>query len=125
MSPLIKELHVTLAVLTAVLFIYRGMLMMVGSGSLHRKWLRIVPHVIDTFLLATGLWLAVSIYPAFYYQPWLVVKIIAIVVYILLGTIAIKRGRTKSIRLLALSGSLLVLAYIFAVAVYKTAVPSF
>lgn len=123
MSPLIKELHVTLAVLTVVFFIYRGVLMLAGSGSLHRKWLRIAPHVIDTFLLVTGLWLAVSLYPTFYYQPWLLVKVIAILVYIVLGSIAIKRGRTKSIRLLAFLGSLLLLVYIFSVAVNKTVVP--
>lgn len=123
MSPLIKELHVTLAVLTAVFFIYRGVLMLAGSGSLHRKWVRIAPHVIDTFLLATGLWLAANFYPTFYYQPWLLIKIIAVIVYIVLGSIAIRRGRTKSIRLLAFLGSLLLLAYIFSVAINKTPTP--
>ncbi|MEX2524176.1 MAG: SirB2 family protein [Gammaproteobacteria bacterium] len=123
MLSFIKELHVTLAVLTAVLFIYRGVLMLAGSGRLHRKWLRITPHIVDTFLLASGLWMAIRYYSAFYYQPWLLVKLAAIVAYIVLGAIAIKRGRTKMIRILAFLGSLLILAYIFSVAVNKTPVP--
>ncbi len=123
MLALIKEVHVTLAVLTAFLFCYRGVLMLNGSDRLHRKWLRIAPHVVDTFLLVTGLWMAVTIYSHFYYQPWLIVKIIAIVIYIVLGSIAIKRGRTRTIRALAFLGSLAVLIYIFTVALNKTPVP--
>jgi len=123
MSPLVKELHVTLAVFTAVFFLYRGVLMLAGSGHLQRKWVRIAPHVIDTFLFVSGLWLAVNLYPTFYYQPWLLVKIAAILVYIVLGSVAIKRGRTKSLRTLAFLGSLLLLAYIFSVAINKTPVP--
>lgn len=123
MLPFIKNFHVTFAYLTAAFFIVRGLLMLVDSPSRHRKWMRIAPHVIDTLLLASGLWLAVNMYSVFYHQPWLLAKLAGIVAYIILGTIALKRGRTKGIRFLALLGALAVLAYIFAVALHKSPVP--
>jgi len=49
-------------------------------------------------------------------HPWLAAKLLAIVVYIVIGSIALKRGRTHRERVAALVLSLLVLVYIFAVA---------
>ena len=49
-------------------------------------------------------------------HPWLAIKLLAIVVYIVIGSIALKRGRTRGQRVAALVLSLLVLVYIFAVA---------
>jgi uncharacterized membrane protein SirB2 len=123
MTGLLKQLHVTLAILTALSFSFRGLLMLRGSDLLHARWLRVAPHIIDTLLLASGLALAVLLYHAFYYQAWLLAKLAAIVVYILLGTVALKRGRSKGVRSLALLASLAVLAYIFAVAITRSPAP--
>ncbi|NCF82640.1 MAG: regulator SirB, partial [Proteobacteria bacterium] len=51
-------------------------------------------------------------------HPWLAVKLLAIVVYIIIGSIALKRGRTRGQRVAALLLSLLVLIVIFAVALH-------
>jgi uncharacterized membrane protein SirB2 len=50
-------------------------------------------------------------------------KIIGLLAYIGLGTVALKRGRTKAIRVKALVAALGVFAYIIAVAVTKQVMP--
>lgn len=77
--------------------------------------MRILPHVIDTFLLITGLWLAISLYGHFYHQKWLLAKLTALLIYIILGSMALKYGRTKTIRLTALIGAWIVFFYIIIV----------
>ena len=116
---LIKHMHAAAAVAVVVLFVVRGAWMLADSPMLERRWVRIVPHVNDTILLLAGIWLATS----FGLAPFVVAKIVALVIYIVLGTIALKRGRTKGIRIAALVGSVAVLAYIFAVAMTKNPVP--
>jgi uncharacterized membrane protein SirB2 len=98
--------------------------MMLGSPMLHRRWVRVLPHVIDTVLLASALYLAVAIfrYPMTPHA-WITAKLIGLVAYIVAGTIAIKRGRTKGTRLAAFVVALLIFAYIVHTAVTKSVMP--
>lgn len=121
---LVKQAHVTFAVLTVLSFSGRGALMLYASRLPGNKWIRVAPHVIDTLLLLSGLILAVALFGAgFYRQPWLAAKLLAVVVYILLGRVALKTGRSRARRALAFAGSLALLGYILAVAVSKTPLP--
>lgn len=118
----LKHFHVTCAVLSGNLFLLRGFWMLRDSAALQQRWVRIAPHVIDTLLLTSALvmvfWSAQ--YP--FVQNWLTAKVIALVVYIGLGTIALKRGKTKAVRVTAFIGALLVFAYIVGVALTRQAV---
>src|SRR5450759_3006971 len=116
-------MHVTCVVLSGTGFVLRGVWMMQGSPMLARRWVRVVPHVVDTALLASAIALAVMIgqYPLVH--GWLMVKVFGIVAYIVLGTIALKRGRTPGIRIMAFCGALLVFSYIVAVAITKSVLP--
>ena len=120
---LIKHVHQGSAIISVALFILRGIWMMAESGMLQRRWVRIVPHVVDTVLLASALLLAwiIAQYP--FVHGWITAKVIALLVYIALGTIALKRGRSMGIRVSAWIGALLVFAYIMLVAVTKQALP--
>lgn len=117
----IKHLHITCAVLSGSFFLLRGLWMLADSPLLQRRWVRVVPHVVDTLLLATALGLVFwsGQYP--FVQPWLTAKVLALVAYIVLGTIALKRGKTKGVRTLALLAALATLAYIVAVALTRQA----
>jgi len=90
---------------------------------LARPWVRVLPHVVDTVLLASAIALAVisGQYPLT--QGWLTAKVLGLLAYIVLGTIALKRGRTPAIRITAFSGALLVFFYIAAVAMTKSVLP--
>jgi uncharacterized membrane protein SirB2 len=121
----LKHLHVTCAVLSGSFFLLRGLWMLTDSPLLQRRWVRVVPHVVDTLLLATALVLVFwsGQYP--FVQPWLTAKVLALVAYIVLGTIALKRGKTKGVRTFALLAALATFAYIVAVALTRQASISF
>lgn len=116
----VKHLHLTFVVLSFALFLTRGYWMMVESSLLYAKPTKILPHVIDTGLLVSALVLAVqlSLNPAA--QPWLMAKIVGLVVYIVLGTIAIKPGRPKSVRSAAFVLACITFMYIVACALTKS-----
>jgi uncharacterized membrane protein SirB2 len=113
---LIKSLHLATIALTLALFVLRGAWMMAGSPRLQARWVRIVPHVNDTLLLTSGIALAVLVQQYPLVHGWLTAKFFALIAYILLGTIALKRGKTKAQRVAAWIAALLVFGYMVAVA---------
>ena len=117
----VKHIHVTCAALSISLFLLRGVLMLRHSAALQQRWLKITPHVVDTLLLASALTMVAwsAQYP--FVQSWLTAKVLALLAYIVLGMIALKRGKTARIRLIAFIAALLVFAYIVAVALTKQA----
>ncbi len=120
---LLKHVHLTTIAITLTLFLLRGAWMMADSPRLQARWVRIVPHVNDTLLLASGLGLAVLLgqYPLV--NGWLTAKFFALILYIVLGTIALKRGRTKRTRIAAWIAALLAFGYMVAVAVAHAPFP--
>ena len=116
----VKHLHMTCAALSLAFFVVRGAWMMRGSPLLAQRWVRIAPHVVDTALLASAITLAAMIgnYPLTH--GWLTAKVLGLVVYIALGTVALKRGRTLRVRIAAFAGALVVFAYIVSVAFTKS-----
>jgi len=120
---ILKHSHMGLAFVSITLFVLRGSLTMANSPLRKMRSLRIVPHIIDTLLLVSAIALALEIHIDPMHAPWLMAKIIALVAYILLGHIALKRGRTRLIRSGAFVGALLLLGYIVCVAFSKTVWP--
>ena len=118
----VKLLHLACAALTGAFFLLRGSWMLADSPQLQRRWVRIVPHVIDTVLLASALVMVVWSHQYPFAQNWLTAKLFALIVYIGLGTVALKRGNTKRVRAAAFIGALLVFAYIVKVAVTRQVV---
>ena len=113
---LLKQLHLTTIAITLTLFLLRGAWMMMGSALLQARWVRIVPHINDTLLLASGIGLAVIIRQYPLVDGWLTAKLAALLVYIGLGTMALKRGKTRGTRITAWLAALAVFGYMLAVA---------
>ena len=112
-------IHVTCVVLSISLFVIRGVWMMTDSDLLSRRVVRIVPHVIDTVLLVSAIALAMLIGQYPFVDGWLTVKVVALVVYIALGMVALRPGRTKRIRIVAFVLAILTFAFIVSVAVSR------
>lgn len=95
---LIKHLHMTAAALSIALFVVRAWWSVKESPWLNVRWVKILPHLIDTALLGLGVTLVVllSIWP--WQLPWLGAKLLALLAYIGIGTIAIKHGATPTVR---------------------------
>ena len=113
---LIKHLHLATVAVTLALFLLRGVWMMMDSPRLQARWARIVPHINDTLLLASGIALAVLMQQYPLVHGWLTAKLFALIAYIVLGTLALKRGKTKAQRVTAWIAALLVFGYMLAVA---------
>ena len=115
----IKLVHASAAALSISLFALRGAWMLYWPQRLQQRWVRIAPHAIDTVLLASALWLAWQM-GAEGTRGWLWVKVVALAAYIVLGTIALKRGRTRGARVVAFAAALATFGYILSVAVTKS-----
>ena len=113
MYPALKHLHMTAAGLSIILFLIRGAWMFADSPRLKSGFARIVPHVVDTILLASaiGLMFVVHQYP--FVNGWLTAKLFGLLAYIVLGTIALKRGPTRTLRGIAFFAAVVVFAWIF------------
>lgn len=114
----LKHTHLLLVALSLSLLLLRFFLSLKGSPLLQRKFLKIVPHVVDTLLLlsAVGLMLTISQYP--FVSPWLTEKLFGVLAYIALGVMALK-GRTVLLRSFGLAGALGWLVLVVKVAVTK------
>lgn len=113
---LVKHLHMTMAYLSISLFIFRSILSVRESALLQHKLVKILPHLIDSFLLlfAVMLMLTIKQYP--FVDAWLTAKLMVLLAYIVVGSIAIKRGKTALIRLWASIFAVLIFTYILGVA---------
>jgi len=115
---LLKHLHVTCVLLSGLGFLLRLSWMWRQSPWLQRRISRVLPHVVDSLLLLSALvmaWMSGQ-YPLA--QDWLSAKLFGLLLYIACGMMALKRGRTLSIRLYF--GGLAVLAYSYIVVVALT-----
>ncbi len=117
----IKVIHVTCAILTGVSFFCRGLLLITESPLWQNRWVRIIPHLIDTLLLcsAIGLLLLAGYGNPFHY-PWLSGKILALCLYIALGMMAFRFARSVKERIFFWLAALVVLLHIYAFAITKS-----
>lgn len=116
----LKNIHTLLALLTISGFLLRGYWMMTKSDKLQQRMTRVAPHILDTVFLASGIAMLVLLSLNPLSQSWLLAKFAGLIVYILLGTVAIRRGSTQQVRVLALVGALSAFAYVVGVALSKS-----
>lgn len=115
-----KNIHTLLALLTISGFVVRGYWMMTNSGRLQQRMTRIAPHVLDTVFLGSGIAMLVLLSLNPLSQSWLLAKFAGLIAYILLGSVAIRRGLTQQVRLLSFVGALSAFAYVVGVAFSKS-----
>lgn len=119
----LKTIHVATVILSYAMFFVRGVWMLVDSPLLARRWVPVAPHVNDTLLLAAALWMTAVIHRYPGTDAWLTAKLAGLIVYILLGTIALRPRRSKRVRAAAWIAAQIVFAYIVAVAITRDPLP--
>jgi len=117
---LVKYLHVACVVLSIALFLLRGGLQLQSQAWREWRVLRVAPHYVDTVLLGSALWLAwrSAQYP--FVAPWLTAKVLALLLYIVLGHLALTRSARPGPRLLAFVAAVLCVLYIVGVALTRS-----
>ena len=112
----LKAVHVACVAVSYVLFLVRGIWMIGDSPLLQRRWVRVLPHVNDTLLLAAAIALAWMLRQYPFVHGWLTAKVLGLAAYILLGMMALRPGRAKAARIAAWIAAQAVFFYIVAVA---------
>jgi uncharacterized membrane protein SirB2 len=120
---LLKLIHSGTVYITFGLFLVRGIWMLLDSPRLQDRWVRIVPHLNDTLLLTAAIAMLIvgGINPLD--NPWIIAKILGLLLYIFLGTMALKRGKTKGQRIAYFIAALATIGWLIAVAVTKQVIP--
>ena len=116
----LKHLHMLCAALSIIGFIVRGALRLADSQLLQKKFLKIAPHIVDTFLLLSAIGLTFSIHQYPLTTPWLTAKLIGLFVYIGLGLMTLRFAKTKTVVAVTYLLAIATFAYIATVAVTKT-----
>jgi uncharacterized membrane protein SirB2 len=114
----LRALHVAAVATSIGLFALRAALRFADPARLQHPLLRIGPHVVDTLLLASAVLLTLILGQYPFVDGWLTAKLLALVAYVILGSIAIRRGRTPAIRAVALVGALVAVSYIVGTALH-------
>jgi uncharacterized membrane protein SirB2 len=112
----LKSTHIGLVAVSGLLFALRGALVLTGRGwAMARPW-RMASYGIDTALLAVGvtLWAGLSLNPVT--STWLGAKLLLLVLYIVLGSLALKRARSRGVRIASFVGALAVYLFMATVA---------
>jgi uncharacterized membrane protein SirB2 len=112
----LRHVHIGCAIATIALFVLRGGLMLSDSPWQRNVVLRYLPHAVDTVLLTTALMLTSVVHQYPFAAGWLTAKVVLLVAYIVLGSIALKRGRTRAIRTTAFVAALATVAFLVTVA---------
>lgn len=117
----LRHLHITCATLSILLFALRGGMQLAGVDWRRWKILRIAPHINDTILLTAAISLSVISHQYPWVFPWIGAKIVALLVYIGLGTMALKPEILSTRRAAYFAGALLTVGYIVCVAISRSA----
>jgi len=112
----LKGLHVACVIASGTLFLVRGLAVQAGARWAMVAPLRFLSYAIDTVLLASAVTLSILLAQYPFVQGWLTAKVLLLVVYIVLGSLALKRGRTRRARHASFVAALLIYGFIVTVA---------
>lgn len=114
--PQIKLLHIAAVLSSGLLFLLRGAALHAGQTWPMAAPVRHLTNAIDTVLLTAAITLATLLHQYPFVHGWLTIKVLCLVVYIVLGTYALRRGATRKVRIACWLAALLVYGFIISVA---------
>lgn len=114
--PQILAVHIGTVAVSGSLFALRGLARMAGWPIANHAAVRYFSYLNDTLLLTAAILLTLIVHQYPLLDAWLTVKVVLLVVYIVLGVIALRRGRTPRIRATAFVAALATFGFIISVA---------
>jgi uncharacterized membrane protein SirB2 len=114
--PQIRFVHITCVLLSGMLFFLRGTGVLAGARWPMALPVRIVSYTIDTVLLTAALMLVTMLPGALFANGWLTTKLVLLVVYVVLGSLALKRARTPRARWLCFVAAATTYLFMFSIA---------
>lgn len=119
MYMIVKHFHMTTVAVSLALFILRFYWFNRDPDKLQLKWVKVLPHVVDTLLLVSAITLCVLIQQFPFVDSWLTAKVIGLVCYIVMGLVALKLGRNMLMRWIGFLGGIAWLVFVAKVAILK------
>ena len=115
----VKLVHQSAVALSLTGFVLRGVAGLAGAAWVRGRLARTLPHLVDTVLLASAVAMVVLIGVNPLHTPWLTAKLLALLVYVAAGAVALRPDRPRVVRGTAFGIALLAFAYIVGVALTK------
>jgi uncharacterized membrane protein SirB2 len=115
--PQVKFVHIACVVLSGCLFTLRGVMMLAGSNHVYHPALKYLSYLIDTTLLTAAVLLTLILHQYPFVQSWLTAKVLLLIVYIVLGVFALRRGQTRVSRAGFFIAALAVYLFIVSIAI--------
>lgn len=112
----IKWVHVAAVIASGLLFFLRGGAQLLGARWTMAAPLRYLSYTVDTVLLTAALMLATILHQMPFVNGWLTTKVLLLVVYVVLGSFALKRAKSRRQQALCWIGALLVYGFIITIA---------
>lgn len=112
----LKQVHVYSVMLSFALFLLRGGWVLSGRSLPRQPVLRALPHTVDTVLLGSALWLTTIIQQYPFRDTWLTVKVLLLLAYIVLGSLALRRAPTHATRAVAFVAAVGIFLFLYSVA---------
>jgi uncharacterized membrane protein SirB2 len=117
---LLKQAHISFALLSISGFVLRWTWVMMRSRWSHHRLTKSVPHVIDTLFLISGLMLAFTLGQYPFHTDWLTAKVTGLLAYILLGMAAMSKRASRTGKVVAFLAAVFSYAWIVSVALSKS-----
>ena len=115
----IKTIHIGAVTLSASGFAVRGLAALRGAAWVQGRLAKTLPHVLDTLLLLSALGLVWMLRLNPLLTPWLLAKILGLLLYIGLGMVSLRPRLSPALRATTWLSALLVLGWMASVAVSK------
>lgn len=116
---LLKYIHIVSVAVSFALFFVRGLWIIRSYPHIEERWTRILPHVVDTVLLISAVWMLMSLPGKGWPGDWLTLKLLLIVLYVALAQYVFRAARGTVIRILLWAVALLAFLFVTTVAVLK------
>jgi len=116
---IIKNLHIHIAITSGILFILRWLLLFCGFKFINNKSVRYLSYFIDIILLSCAIYLIYILPNNYFNNGWIYLKILLVIIYIVLGSFAIKRAKTKLIKLICFILAVIIFIQIYFIARLK------
>lgn len=116
----IKMIHLYSVIASLSFFIVRAIWMLQKSPLLHKRWVKVSPHFIDTVLLGSAVALSLQIGQYPFVHSWLTIKVLLLLVYIVAGAAALKYAKKRLTQMVSLLIAIFSASWIVASAVTKS-----
>jgi len=113
----LKYLHIICVAGSFSLFFIRGIWLLRSYPHAQEPWIRALPHVIDTLLVASAIGMLALAPKGIWDGDWMLIKVVLVVVYAVMSVLLLRLAKSKIQKILLWVAALLVFLFATTVSV--------